>query len=196
MPRCDGNFDGLGAFKGASYERPVRRGIGFQANPGSPNAAAHGKVHRIGSARRSDERVHTTTKSRVSHELAGALRYESQRHPADRTIDQNVRRASLGQSTRRQRQAVKSARSVARALPISATTLTGAAATVNGHRFLPTGGHEIPHWWPSFLPAGGHQIFSSVAIVSPQRGSGRVQVRGVTPLPAVLGRAGSCPARR
>ena len=29
---------------------------------------------------------------------------------------------------------------------------------VNGHRFLPTGGHLIPHWWPSFLPAGGHRI--------------------------------------
>jgi hypothetical protein len=28
---------------------------------------------------------------------------------------------------------------------------------VNGHRFLPTGGHEFPHWWPSFLPAGGHE---------------------------------------
>jgi len=28
---------------------------------------------------------------------------------------------------------------------------------VNGHRFLPAGGHEFPHWWPSFLPAGGHE---------------------------------------
>jgi hypothetical protein len=27
--------------------------------------------------------------------------------------------------------------------------------TVNGHRFLPTGGHLITHWWPSLLPAGG-----------------------------------------
>ena len=36
---------------------------------------------------------------------------------------------------------------------------------VNGHRFLPTGGHLIPHWWPSFLPAGGHQISPPVAIV-------------------------------
>jgi hypothetical protein len=45
---------------------------------------------------------------------------------------------------------------------------------VNGHRFLPTGGHLIPHWWPSFLPAGGHQISPPVAIVSPQRGVGLV----------------------
>ena len=29
--------------------------------------------------------------------------------------------------------------------------------TVNGHRVLPTGGHEFPHWWPSFLRAGGHE---------------------------------------
>ena len=29
---------------------------------------------------------------------------------------------------------------------------------VNGHRFLPTGGHEIPHWWASFLPMVGRQI--------------------------------------
>ena len=58
-------------------------------------------------------------------------------------------------------------------------------AGVNGHRFLPTGGHLIPHWWPSFLPAGGHQISPPVAIVSPQQGLGRVQVRGFTPLPAV-----------
>ena len=28
---------------------------------------------------------------------------------------------------------------------------------VNGHLVLPAGGHEIPHWWPSFLPAGGHE---------------------------------------
>ena len=29
--------------------------------------------------------------------------------------------------------------------------------TVNGHRVLPTGGHEFPRWWPSFLPAGGRE---------------------------------------
>ena len=29
--------------------------------------------------------------------------------------------------------------------------------SVNGHRVLPTGGHEFPHWWPSFLPTGGHE---------------------------------------
>ena len=34
---------------------------------------------------------------------------------------------------------------------------TRALACVNGHRVLPTGGHEFPHWWPSFLPAGGHE---------------------------------------
>jgi hypothetical protein len=28
---------------------------------------------------------------------------------------------------------------------------------VNGHRELLTGGHEFPHWWPSFLPTGGHE---------------------------------------
>jgi len=33
---------------------------------------------------------------------------------------------------------------------------------VNGHGFLPTGGHLIPHWWPSDL--------SPVAIVLPGRG--------------------------
>ena len=60
-----------------------------------------------------------------------------------------------------------------------------AARDVNGHRFLPTGGHLIPHWWPSFLPAGGHRISPPVAIVSPQQGLGWVQVRGLTPLPAV-----------
>ncbi len=58
--------------------------------------------------------------------------------------------------------------------------------SVNGHRFLPTGGHEIPHWWPSFLPAGGHQMSPLVAIESPHRGVGcGGQVRGLTPLPAV-----------
>jgi hypothetical protein len=31
-------------------------------------------------------------------------------------------------------------------------------ALVNGHRVFPTGGHEFPHWWPSFLPAGGHEF--------------------------------------
>ena len=47
---------------------------------------------------------------------------------------------------------------------------------VNGHRFLPSGGHLIPRWWPSFLPAGGHRIFPLrlVAIVSPHLG-GRVR---------------------
>ena len=59
-------------------------------------------------------------------------------------------------------------------------------SVVNGHLFLPTGGHEIPHWWPSFLPAGGHQMSPLVAIVSPHHGAGsRGQVRGITPLPAV-----------
>jgi hypothetical protein len=38
---------------------------------------------------------------------------------------------------------------------------------VNGHLFLPTRGHEIPHWWPSFLPGGGHRMSPLVAIVSP-----------------------------
>jgi len=32
-----------------------------------------------------------------------------------------------------------------------------ASSSVNGHRVLPNGGHEFPHWWPSFLPAGGHE---------------------------------------
>ena len=64
-------------------------------------------------------------------------------------------------------------------------TATITAASVNGHRFLPTGGHLIPHWWPSFLPAGGHQISPPVAIVSPRQGVGLGQVRGLTPLPAV-----------
>ena len=60
------------------------------------------------------------------------------------------------------------------------------AWAVNGHRFLPTGGHEIPHWWPSFLPAGGHRKSPLVAIESPHRvGCGSGQVRGITPLPAV-----------
>ncbi len=40
---------------------------------------------------------------------------------------------------------------------------------VNGHLFLPIGGHEIPHWWPSFLPAGGCQSSPPVAIESPHR---------------------------
>jgi hypothetical protein len=31
------------------------------------------------------------------------------------------------------------------------------ALSVNGHRVLPNGGHEFPHWWPSFLPTGGHE---------------------------------------
>jgi hypothetical protein len=38
-----------------------------------------------------------------------------------------------------------------------------------GHRFLPTGGHEFPHWWQSFLPSSEF---------------GRLQVRGFTPLAA------------
>lgn len=46
---------------------------------------------------------------------------------------------------------------------------------VNGHRFLPTSGHEIPHWWPSFLPAGGHQMSPLVAIESPHRGGLRAR---------------------
>lgn len=53
---------------------------------------------------------------------------------------------------------------------------------VNGHRFLPTGGHLIPHWWPSFLPAGGHQISPPVAIVSPQQGVGSGSGEGLHPL--------------
>ena len=53
---------------------------------------------------------------------------------------------------------------------------------VNGHRFLPTGGHLIPHWWPSFLPAGGHQISPPVAIVSPQQGVGLGSGEGLHPL--------------
>ncbi len=62
-------------------------------------------------------------------------------------------------------------------------------AIVNGHRFLPTGGHKIPHWWPSFLPAGGHRI-------SPP-GLGRVLRSGASPLcRRSLAPAGSCLARR
>jgi hypothetical protein len=60
------------------------------------------------------------------------------------------------------------------------------AGVVNGHRFLPIGGHIIPHWWPSFLPTGGHRISPLMAIESPHRGLGwSGQVRGFTPLPAV-----------
>ena len=29
---------------------------------------------------------------------------------------------------------------------------TGRACSVNGHRVLPTGGHEFPRWWPSVSP--------------------------------------------
>jgi hypothetical protein len=54
--------------------------------------------------------------------------------------------------------------------------------SVNGHLFLPTGGHLIPHWWPSFLPAGGHQISPPVAIVSPQQGLDRFLGEGLHPL--------------
>jgi hypothetical protein len=35
---------------------------------------------------------------------------------------------------------------------------TQPAPPVNGHRVLPNGGHEFPHWWPFFLPAGGHEF--------------------------------------
>src|SRR5450755_4272047 len=55
-------------------------------------------------------------------------------------------------------------------------------ASVNGHRFLPTGGHLIPHWWPWFLPTGGHQIPPPVAIVSPQRDFGSRLAEGFDPL--------------
>ena len=71
------------------------------------------------------------------------------------------------------------------------------ALIVNGHRFLPSGGHLIPHWWPSFLPAGGHQISPSVAIVSPQLGVELSFRSGASPpCRRSLERAGSCPARR
>ena len=53
---------------------------------------------------------------------------------------------------------------------------------VNGHRFLPTGGHLTPHWWPWFLPAGGHRMSPLVAIVSPQQGLGRGSGQGLDPL--------------
>ena len=52
--------------------------------------------------------------------------------------------------------------------------ISTSCSSVNGHRFLPTGGHLIPHWWPSFLPTGGHQMSPPVAIVSPQQGVGLV----------------------
>jgi hypothetical protein len=66
------------------------------------------------------------------------------------------------------------------------TTIDGhLQCAVNGHRFLPSGGHEIPHWWPSFLPTGGHHFSPLVAIESPHLGGRGVQVRGFTPLPAV-----------
>ena len=60
------------------------------------------------------------------------------------------------------------------------------AGSVNGHLFLPAGGHqnsplvaiESPRWWPSDLPSGG-------AIESPHAGCAGVQVSGLTPLPAV-----------
>ncbi len=38
-----------------------------------------------------------------------------------------------------------------------ARTLVRLLFGVNGHRVLPNGGHEFPHWWPLFLPAGGHE---------------------------------------
>ena len=60
----------------------------------------------------------------------------------------------------------------ANGLPMETLTFapigTSRTVAVNGHRFLPSGGHEIPHWWPSFLPAGGRQISPPVAIVSPE----------------------------
>jgi hypothetical protein len=55
--------------------------------------------------------------------------------------------------------------------------LRGLMTPVHGHRFLPNGGQIIPHWWPSFLPTGGHRISPPEGVV------GRVQVRGLTPLP-------------
>ena len=71
---------------------------------------------------------------------------------------------------------------------------------VNGHRFLPVGGHLSPHWWPWFLPAGGHRtspLRGLVAIVSPQQGRGPGVRSGESPpFRRWLGRAGSCPGRR
>ena len=57
---------------------------------------------------------------------------------------------------------------------ISAISEKYGIAGVIGHRFLPTAGHIIPHWWPSFRCARGHRISPSVAIVSPQQGVGFV----------------------
>src|SRR3954465_7054298 len=44
---------------------------------------------------------------------------------------------------------------------VNGSELTGVVAAVNGHRFLPNGGHRIspvadvfsPRWWPSGLPS-------------------------------------------
>src|SRR5205085_10371861 len=68
------------------------------------------------------------------------------------------------------------------------------APPVNGHRFLPSGGHRFspladtfsPRWWPSDLPSA----LSSRSRARRARWSGgnalrECQVRGITPLPAV-----------
>jgi hypothetical protein len=69
---------------------------------------------------------------------------------------------------------------------------SGIGRAVNGHRFLPAGGHEIPRWWPSFLPTGAHQISPWVAIKSPLRGLAGGQVIGVTPLKGERDDLGNC----
>ena len=107
-----------------------------------------------------------------------------------RPVDMPLTTAALEQITRPittalypRRYALKNRERLNRLLMLVQLQING--GDVNGHRFLPTGGHLIPHWWPSFLPAGGHQISPPVAIVSPRQGVGLGQVRGLTPLPAV-----------
>ena len=43
---------------------------------------------------------------------------------------------------------------------------------VKGHRFLPSGGHENPHWRPRFLPTRGHGS-PRLSFRSHQRSEGR-----------------------
>ena len=84
-------------------------------------------------------------------------------------------RRSISLTTRRPRPASDDGHSpfsFPRSVAPGSSGAVGGIPAVNGHRFLPTGGHLIPHWWPSFLPAGGHRMSPPVAIVSPQRGVG------------------------
>ncbi|MGH3599982.1 MAG: Mu transposase domain-containing protein [Pseudonocardiaceae bacterium] len=82
----------------------------------------------------------------------------------------NHRRAPTGaeQTIRTSQHATQLQRAV-----LDAFTTQTACRSVNGHLMLPTGGHEIPHWWPWFVPTGGHE-FSPLGVW-------RVQVRGLTP---------------